>query len=174
MNIWSFRQWLAWRLMWILMNFRKGTEHLLRSLHKQSQEPSTRSVLLLTNRSRVEIGRIARNRGTSMALSIGGIWILHPKIDYPKQLSGEISKPIYNNATFIVARNNIEILDSMIEMAYGLPYGHEDSTITIDLVDAQLELDLLLHLLPKSRKGSRWWGYWMTLRNGSSTARERR
>ena len=30
----------------------------------------------------------------------------------------------------------------MVEMAYGLPYKHEDSTITINLVDVQLELDL--------------------------------
>jgi hypothetical protein len=30
----------------------------------------------------------------------------------------------------------------MVEMAYGLPYKHEDSTIAINLVDAQLELDL--------------------------------
>ena len=45
------------------------------------------------------------------------------------QLSEEISKPIYNNSTFIEIRNNIEILVSMREMAYGLPYKHEDSTI---------------------------------------------
>ena len=30
----------------------------------------------------------------------------------------------------------------MVEMAYGLPYQHEDSTVTINLVDAQLERDL--------------------------------
>jgi hypothetical protein len=34
------------------------------------------------------------------------------------QLSEEISKPIYNNFTFIEIRNNIEILVSMVEMAY--------------------------------------------------------
>ena len=58
------------------------------------------------------------------------------------QLSEEIAKPIYNNATFIEIRNNIEILVSMVEMAHGLPYKHEDSTVAINLVDAQLELDL--------------------------------
>ena len=36
------------------------------------------------------------------------------------QLSEEISKPIYNNATFIDAQNNIEILVSMVEMAHGI------------------------------------------------------
>ncbi len=30
----------------------------------------------------------------------------------------------------------------MVEMAYGLPYQHEDSTVAINLVDAQLEQDL--------------------------------
>ena len=30
----------------------------------------------------------------------------------------------------------------MVEMAYGLPYKHEDSTVAITIVDAQLELDL--------------------------------
>jgi hypothetical protein len=58
------------------------------------------------------------------------------------QLSEEISKPIYNNATSIEIRNNIEILVSMVEMAYGLPYKHEDSTVAINIVNAQLELDL--------------------------------
>ena len=52
----------------------------------------------------------------------------------------EISKRIYNNATFIDAQNIIELLVSMVEMAYDLPYKHEDFTITINLVDAQLEL----------------------------------
>ena len=30
----------------------------------------------------------------------------------------------------------------MVEMAYGLPYKHEDYMVAINLVDAQLELDL--------------------------------
>ncbi len=58
------------------------------------------------------------------------------------QLSNEITKPIYNNATFIEARNNIETLVSMVEMAYGLPYKNEDSTLAINLGDAQLEQNL--------------------------------
>jgi hypothetical protein len=55
------------------------------------------------------------------------------------QLSEEISNPVYNNATFIDARNNIEILVSMVQMAYGLPYRdkHEDFTVSINLVHAQ-------------------------------------
>ena len=67
----SLRQWLVLRLKWILKNFRNGTDRLLRSRHKQSQKPSTRSVRLLKNMSRAEIGRITRN--TSMVLSVGGI-----------------------------------------------------------------------------------------------------
>jgi hypothetical protein len=58
------------------------------------------------------------------------------------QLSDAITKPIYNNATFIEARNNTKTLVSMIEMAYGLTYKHEDSKVAINLVDAQLEQDL--------------------------------
>ena len=58
------------------------------------------------------------------------------------QLSEEISNPIYNNATFIDARNNIEILISMVQMADGLPYKHEDFTVSINLAHAQLGLDI--------------------------------
>ena len=58
------------------------------------------------------------------------------------QLSEEIAKPIYNSATFIDACNNIETVVSMVEMAYGLPYQYEDSTVAINFVDAQLERDL--------------------------------
>ena len=35
---------------------------------KQSQKPSTRLIQILTNMSRVEMGRIARNKGSSMVL----------------------------------------------------------------------------------------------------------
>ena len=56
------------------------------------------------------------------------------------QLSEEISKPIYNNSVFIEIRNNIEILVSMVEMAYGLPYRHEDSPVAINIVDAHFHL----------------------------------
>ena len=58
------------------------------------------------------------------------------------QLFEEIAKPIYNSTTFIEARNNIETLVSMVEMAYGLPYKLEDSTVAINLVKAQMEQDL--------------------------------
>jgi len=64
------------------------------------------------------------------------------KSSHRSQLSEEIAKPIYNSTTFIEARNNIETLVSMVEMAYGLPYQHEGSTVALNLVDAQLELDL--------------------------------
>jgi hypothetical protein len=52
------------------------------------------------------------------------------------QLSDEITKPTYNNATLL------KHATTLIEMAYGLPYKHEDSTVAINLVDAQLEQDL--------------------------------
>ena len=67
------------------------------------------------------------------------------------QLSAEIAKPIYNSATFIDTRNNIETLISMVEMAYGLPYQYEDSTVAINLVDAQLERDLSQSLFDRDQ-----------------------
>ncbi len=58
------------------------------------------------------------------------------------QFSEEIVKSIYNRATFIHARNSIEILVSLVEVVYGLRYKHADSTVAINLVDTQLEQDL--------------------------------
>ncbi len=70
--------------------------------------------------------------------------LIKVKSSLRSQLSEEIAKPIYNSATFIDASNNIETLVSMVEMAYGLlvPNQHEDSTVAINLVEAQLERDL--------------------------------
>ena len=59
------------------------------------------------------------------------------------QLAEEIAKPFNNNATFIESRNNIEILVSMTEMAFGLPYKHGHSTVVVNLVNAQLERDFV-------------------------------
>ncbi len=67
------------------------------------------------------------------------------------QLSEEIAKPIYNTTTLIEARNNIETLVSMVEMAYGQPHKHEDSTVAINLVDAQLEQDLSQSLFARDQ-----------------------
>ncbi len=58
------------------------------------------------------------------------------------QLSQEIVKSIHNNDTFIDARNIIEMPVSMVKMAYGLAYKHEDSMVAINLIDAQLEQDV--------------------------------
>ncbi len=44
---------------------------------------------------------------------------------------------IYSNITFIEAQNSIQVLASMVEKAYGLPSKHEDSTVAINLVNAQ-------------------------------------
>jgi hypothetical protein len=64
------------------------------------------------------------------------------KLVLRSQLYQEITKPVYNNATSIETRNNIETLVSMVEMAHGLPYKHEDSKVAINLIDSQLEQDL--------------------------------
>ena len=39
----------------------------------------------------------------------------------------------------------------MVEMAYGLPYKHEDSMVAINLVDAQLEQDLSQSLFARDQ-----------------------
>ncbi len=81
---------------------------------------------------------MARSRVISTLQNIlakvkAGLWL---------QLSAEIAKSIYSNATFVDAWNSIEILFSMVETAYGLPYKYEDFTVAINLDDAQLEQDL--------------------------------
>ena len=41
--------------------------------------------------------------------------------------------------SFIEIRDTIELLVSMVKMAYGLQYKHEDHTTAINLIDEQLE-----------------------------------
>ncbi len=67
------------------------------------------------------------------------------------QLSEEFAKPIYNNVTFIEARNNIKTLVSMVEMAYGLPYKHEDSAVAIISSMLNWSNTFLSHRLPEIR-----------------------
>ena len=55
------------------------------------------------------------------------------------QLYEEICKLINDHKSFVETRDNIEILISMVEMAHGLPYKHEDHTTAIKFIDAQLE-----------------------------------
>ena len=54
-------------------------------------------------------------------------------------ISDEICKPTADHKPFIEIRDAVELLVSMVEMAYGLPYKHEDHTAAIILIDAQLE-----------------------------------
>ena len=53
--------------------FQEWYRAFTRSHHKQSRKPSTRSIRLFAKMSRAEIEQIARNRGTTMVLSVGGI-----------------------------------------------------------------------------------------------------
>ena len=55
------------------------------------------------------------------------------------KLLEELCKPIVDHKSFVEARENIELLISMVEMAYGLPYKDEDHTTAIQFIDAQLE-----------------------------------
>ena len=55
------------------------------------------------------------------------------------QLSDELCKPITKHKSFVEIRDNIELLVSMIELAYGLSYKHDDQTTAITFIDTQLE-----------------------------------
>ena len=54
------------------------------------------------------------------------------------QLADEICKPITDHKSFVEIRHNIELLISMVEMAFGLPYKYEDHTTAVQFIDAQL------------------------------------
>jgi hypothetical protein len=55
------------------------------------------------------------------------------------QLSDELSRAIIDHILFFEVRDAIDLLVSMIEMAYGLPYKHDNHTTAINLIDAHLE-----------------------------------
>ena len=55
------------------------------------------------------------------------------------QLPDEICKPITDDKSFVKIRDNIELIVSMVEMAYGLQYKQDDHTTGINFIDAQLE-----------------------------------
>ena len=55
------------------------------------------------------------------------------------QLNDEFCKPITDHKSFVEIRDNIELLISMVEMAYGLPYKEDDHTTAIQFIDAPLE-----------------------------------
>jgi hypothetical protein len=55
------------------------------------------------------------------------------------QLSEEICKPITDHKSYVEVRDSIELLVSMIEMIYCLPYKYKDHTTAIWFIDAQSE-----------------------------------
>jgi hypothetical protein len=55
------------------------------------------------------------------------------------QLSGELCKQMTGHKSYIEIRDSIELLVSMIEMIYCLPYKYEDHTTAILFIDSQLE-----------------------------------
>ena len=54
------------------------------------------------------------------------------------QLSDELCKPIIDHKSFVEIWDSIELLISMVEMAYGLPYkhDHDDHTTAIQFIDS--------------------------------------
>ena len=55
------------------------------------------------------------------------------------QLTGELCKPITDHKSFVENQDSIEILVSMIGMAYGLSYKEDDHTTANMFINAQLE-----------------------------------
>ena len=61
------------------------------------------------------------------------------RIGLRSQLSDEICKPITDHKSFVEIQDGIELLISMVEMAFGLPYKQDDHTTAMQFIDAQLE-----------------------------------
>ena len=55
------------------------------------------------------------------------------------QLSDEICKPITDHKSFVEIRDGIDLLISMVEMAFGLPYKQDDHTTAMQFINARLE-----------------------------------
>jgi hypothetical protein len=53
------------------------------------------------------------------------------------QFYDEFCKPIADHKYFIEIWDAIELFVSMIEMAYGLPYTHDNHMTAINLIDEQ-------------------------------------
>ena len=72
------------------------------------------------------------------------------------QLNTEFCKPITDHKSFVEIQDNIELLVSMVEMAYGLPYKHDNHTTATNLIiNAQLENINARPSLPESRTDSK-------------------
>ncbi len=52
-----------------------------------------------------------------------------------------ILKPVRSQKQIITTRGNVETHLGMIELAFALPFGSEDSMTTINFVNAQLDVD---------------------------------
>ncbi len=52
------------------------------------------------------------------------------------QLSEKICKPMTDHKSYVEVRDSIELIVSMIEMIYSLPYKYEDHTTAIRFIDA--------------------------------------
>ena len=55
------------------------------------------------------------------------------------QLSEKLCKPMTDHKSYIEVQDSIELLVSMVEMTYCLPYKYEDHATAIMFIDAQLE-----------------------------------
>ena len=75
------------------------------------------------------------------------------KSTFRSQLNEELCKPITDHKSFVDARDNIEQIISMVEMANCLPYKDEEHTTAIQFIDAQLER---INSQAFFGQGSRW------------------
>ena len=53
----------------------------------------------------------------------------------------EIAKPVRTHKQVSVLRHVVERTVAMIEMAFALPFGAEDSMVAINFVNAQIDVD---------------------------------
>ena len=65
------------------------------------------------------------------------------------QLSDELNEPICNHKSSLVPK--MLFLVSMVEMAYGLPYKHDDHTTAINLINSQWERINLQHIFAREQ-----------------------
>ncbi len=56
-------------------------------------------------------------------------------------LNNESLKPVRSHKQIITTRGNVETYLRMIELAFALPFGSEDSMTSINFVNAQLDAD---------------------------------
>ena len=117
-----------------LMSFKNGIDRSLNFRRRQFLKVNTSSVRFSQNILKNQIGANVRSRVITMQQNDGGTLrsikvVLMNKLYKIKstlrlQLADEICKPITDHKSFVEIQDEIELLISMVEMAFCLPYKH--------------------------------------------------